>query len=1295
MGDMDIPKQRFSTFKLFKSPAKPPQPPPKELAPVSTIHSNRSLLSLSPSSSHPYDTPNSSASMSSASLAPAPSPSPKPSRKGSMFFKFGRKNKTVPQTREQEDAPADEGISTPWNFEHTIHVNETLVGLPPSWSHRLTECGYSEEEIVALQEARRAAGSVSLYRLNTQSGSSTQLNSPYGYDRSASPISMSSRGTNPARPSSPAQSTWSYVTRPSPRTTSLPRNPSDVSRTTTTSPRPPLPTHNTMSSMSSTHSSYRQRQMSLDSRESNGGPPPPNEFGLMETPAHPQAPSLPPPIAPPSQTPSTRRFIIANPTPPIMSPPPAYETGSFQSINLPPEKSQRRQEEPIASSSSTPPPPPIEKSPDYEQVVAQEEAPKTHTRRRSKRFSVLPPRLSLSLGTVPLGTDTDDWSASLLSAAGGGGFGLIKEDDGDEDDDSKRDTIVASKFSVAGLLDTKVDSGSKSMPSTPYASAPTPPIVTRSNSESTAPSTPPPSSSPLKEQVTPKSRPVPSIVLPPLERPTSMWDDLADIVDKSRSSDDSLFNDVGYLSAAFEGSSSPILPPSPGAGDRNRDSTQSRFSTASTSTVTAHTIVKIPPTGLERGVRAMASVLSSPPMVVQQKPPEKEQEVKANKRQSISPGSRALPPPQRELPAVPPETTPTPPPKGTPVAKTTKTATPPPSKPTPPPQTTATPPPPKTATPPPKTTATPPPKPSTIKAQAEVPPEIPAWKLALAERTKNGTVSPPPKKRPAELLLPPPASSFGFSAIGANLASVAAKSPGHSRQSSSVQETRQTLMSRLESPQSSHFGSEESGTASSSSRQSQPTPTTDDDDEEGDSNLLAPIPQTPEVGTPILSYYTDEAPTYAPTKELDAVYKTGFVPSQRHSKLTSVSDTFGGDDSDEYEEEDEDEPQVVQIEPPPQLTVTSSFPSPPVSPSALPTPPTNGSSRSRSPTGRKSPMECQPWVWDLLAPIRSYIDDSVDCRDYYMDLQEMAEGESGSVFAAHVLDPTGVLTLPAPVRAREVMAYSASLPSSSDSLANLKPAATGAAQVAIKCVRLTMSGTPKLRDVQNELDILHDLWHENVLGIDALYVDLVDDALWIRMELMERSVADVLALVENGLMVQERMMARMTSDLVLALEFLESHEIAHRDVRSDNLLMNRQGFVKLADFSNAVRIGSHTKALTEPVGVVFWQSPEMRRGSYNASKVDIWSLGATLWEMAESQPPVNQDADKWPPLSQASLFSPSFHDFLKMCGRPEATRPTATSLVSHPFIQNACGRTVIVQLLSQCVTIESQLQEDA
>jgi hypothetical protein len=149
------------------------------------------------------------------------------------------------------------------------------------------------------------------------------------------------------------------------------------------------------------------------------------------------------------------------------------------------------------------------------------------------------------------------------------------------------------------------------------------------------------------------------------------------------------------------------------------------------------------------------------------------------------------------------------------------------------------------------------------------------------------------------------------------------------------------------------------------------------------------------------------------------------------------------------------------------------------------------------------------WMSKVLAPLREFIDDSVDPRERYVDLVEIAEGDSGSVYSARMID-ADIPDIPPP----------------SPTLTE-----TTEMHVAIKNVRLNPSGSSKLRELQRELELLKGLKNENVLSVEGLYVDFVDDSLWVRMELMEKSLADVVCLVEAGLMMQERMIARFASDV--------------------------------------------------------------------------------------------------------------------------------------------------------------------
>lgn len=163
--------------------------------------------------------------------------------------------------------------------------------------------------------------------------------------------------------------------------------------------------------------------------------------------------------------------------------------------------------------------------------------------------------------------------------------------------------------------------------------------------------------------------------------------------------------------------------------------------------------------------------------------------------------------------------------------------------------------------------------------------------------------------------------------------------------------------------------------------------------------------------------------------------------------------------------------------------------------------------------------------------------------------QQIAEGQYGLVYAAKSADAQ-----PADSKASDL--------------------------IALKVVHVTSANQPKFTALQNELKLLENVHHENVLVYDGVY--LVDaesgrevnqetglPMLWLEMEWMERSLADILAFVPEGLVIEESHIAKFANDMLEGLDYLQSLDIAHRDVRSDNLLVSKTGLLKLTDFSSA------------------------------------------------------------------------------------------------------------------------------
>ena len=281
------------------------------------------------------------------------------------------------------------------------------------------------------------------------------------------------------------------------------------------------------------------------------------------------------------------------------------------------------------------------------------------------------------------------------------------------------------------------------------------------------------------------------------------------------------------------------------------------------------------------------------------------------------------------------------------------------------------------------------------------------------------------------------------------------------------------------------------------------------------------------------------------------------------SKFDDESDGEGDDgDDDEIEIGDEEEEDVItRISPPPGSRKGStagltdeitghrrpSLVIPSLSSYSLTArgPPTNAAAVSQmlSPfneapqsagSGGSSPAQRYPgWVSDVLSKVGLEIFvEKLEPRDYFEGLAEVAEGESGFVYQAKV------------VRA---------VPGSRLTKRGLQPGAV----VAIKAVQILPSGSTKLEDLRREVEVMKRAFEDDrsaasspfsstsgsparaghVLIMEAMYVDLQEDALWIRMELMERSLADVVALVEDGHLerIDEKVIARFASDVSIIL----------------------------------------------------------------------------------------------------------------------------------------------------------------
>ncbi|KAJ7225597.1 MAP kinase [Mycena pura] len=155
-----------------------------------------------------------------------------------------------------------------------------------------------------------------------------------------------------------------------------------------------------------------------------------------------------------------------------------------------------------------------------------------------------------------------------------------------------------------------------------------------------------------------------------------------------------------------------------------------------------------------------------------------------------------------------------------------------------------------------------------------------------------------------------------------------------------------------------------------------------------------------------------------------------------------------------------------------------------------------------------------------------------------------------------------------------------------------------------------------------------------------------------------------------------------TSQILAGLEYLHSKGILHRDLKSDNILVETTGVCKISDFGISKRTDDRNDAHTAMQGTVFWMAPEVintQKKGYN-SKIDIWSIGCVVLEMWAGTRPWSGDemvavmfklfqSKQPPPVPEGLKLTPQANDLRLKCFaiNPE-DRPTAAELRKHPYL---------------------------
>ena len=156
---------------------------------------------------------------------------------------------------------------------------------------------------------------------------------------------------------------------------------------------------------------------------------------------------------------------------------------------------------------------------------------------------------------------------------------------------------------------------------------------------------------------------------------------------------------------------------------------------------------------------------------------------------------------------------------------------------------------------------------------------------------------------------------------------------------------------------------------------------------------------------------------------------------------------------------------------------------------------------------------------------------------------------------------------------------------------------------------------------RREAQAVSALNHPNIVGV--FDVGEQNGMYYIVMELVEG--INLKKYIEKIGAIDEREAVEVAMQVAKGLEAAHDKGIIHRDIKPQNIIISREGKIKVADFGIARMVATETST-TSTMGSVHYISPEQARGGACDARSDIYSLGVTLYEMVTGQVPFDGDS---------------------------------------------------------------------
>ena len=190
-------------------------------------------------------------------------------------------------------------------------------------------------------------------------------------------------------------------------------------------------------------------------------------------------------------------------------------------------------------------------------------------------------------------------------------------------------------------------------------------------------------------------------------------------------------------------------------------------------------------------------------------------------------------------------------------------------------------------------------------------------------------------------------------------------------------------------------------------------------------------------------------------------------------------------------------------------------------------------------------------------------------------------------------------------------------------------------------------------------------------------------------------------LLRHGALPVEKVQ-RIFAQLVGAVSYVHSKSCVHRDLKLENILLDKNENVKLCDFGFTREYEGKTNYLQTFCGTVCYSAPEMLKGEkYAGEKVDVWSLGIILYALLTGELPFDED-DETATKHKILSTEPNYPEaipadakalLVQLLSKRPLIRPSLADILAHPFLASHAPAQQAILKVAQPAPFTTELEK--